>query len=155
MLNSGLLPLLARRRVEALEASAYRLTILLSTVLLTAGLIAMAPAAWVLRTLVEAWMPQYSGAGPLWAPLLLAAVFRVADFWSSLLLVVEREGALLLAQVAAIAVSAFGYLSWLAFGNGAVTPVSLAWLAAVAAALSHAVSAVAVARLRAATGLTS
>lgn len=155
LLNSGLLPLLARRRAEALEASAYRLTVLVSATLLAAGLVAAAPAAWALAVLVERWMPQYALAQPLWLPLLLAAVFRVSDFWSSLLLVVELEKSLLLVQLAAVAAAGIGYLAWLALSGGSATAVSLAWLAAAAAALSHVVSALAVARLRCAPALAS
>lgn len=141
LLNSGLLPLLSRRRAVALEASAYRLTALISAALLVGGLSAVVPTASMLAWTVEHWLPQYAEARPLWLPLLLAAVFRVSDFWSSLLLVVEREGGLLAAQSAAVATACLGYLAWLAVGAGGPTPVSLAWLAVAAAALSHASSA--------------
>jgi hypothetical protein len=93
-------------------------------------------------------MPQYAEARPLWLPLLLAAVFRVSDFWSSLLLVVEREGRLLAAQSAAVAAACLGYLVWLVVGGGGATPLSLAWLAVAAAILSHASSALMVVCVR-------
>lgn len=148
LLNSGLLPLLARRRADSLEASAYRLTVLVSTALLVGGISAVLPTAWMLTWIVEHWMPQYAEVGSLWLPLLLAAVFRVSDFWSSLLLVVEREGRLLAAQSAAVGATCLGYLAWLVFGTGGPTPVSLAWLAVAAAVLSHASSAAMVAYAR-------
>lgn len=148
LLNSGLLPLLSRRRAISLEASAYRLTALVSTALLVGGLLAVVPTAWMLAWTVEHWMPQYAEARPLWLPLLLAAVFRVSDFWSSLLLVVEREGRLLAAQSAAVAAACLGYLVWLVVGGGGATPLSLAWLAVAAAVLSHASSALMVVCVR-------
>lgn len=141
LLNSGLLPLLSRRRASSLESSAHRLTTLVSTALLVAGLAAVFPTAWALTWVVEHWMPQYDQVRSLWLPMLLAAVFRVSDFWSSLLLVIEREGYLLAVQCAAVGGACLGYLAWLASGTGGPSAVSLAWLAAVAAALSHASSA--------------
>lgn len=148
LLNSGLLPLLSRRRADSLEASAYRLTALVSTALLVGGLSAVLPTAWILTRIVEHWMPQYAEARSLWLPLLLAAVFRVSDFWSSLLLVLEREGRLLAVQSTAVAAACVGYLAWLAVGTGGPTPVSLAWLAVAAAVLSHASSAALVVHVR-------
>lgn len=144
LLNSGLLPLLARRRAESLESTAYRLTSLISMTLLAAGLIVAAPAAWTLVWFVDGSMPRYTAAGTLWVPLLLAAVFRVADFWSSLLLVVEREGQLLTVQTAAMVVAGAGYAVWLGVSSTEPTPTSLAWLAFAGAVLSHAASAAAV-----------
>lgn len=141
LLNAGLLPLLSRRRADSLEASAYRLTAVVSAALLAGGLTAVVPTAWMLTRIVEIWMPQYAEAQALWLPLLLAAVFRVSDFWSSLLLVVEREGHLLAAQSAAVAAACLGYLAWLVVGAGGPTPTSLAWLAVAAAVLSHVSSA--------------
>ncbi len=142
LLNSGLLPLLARRRAVSLEASAYRLTALVSAALLVGGLSLAIPTAWLLERAVEHWMPQYAEARELWLPLLLAAVFRVSDFWSSLLLVIEREGLLLTAQSAAVAAACLGYAIWLVVGMRDLTPVSLAWLAFAAAVSSHGSSAV-------------
>ena len=150
LLNSGLLPLLSRRRAQSLEGSAYRLTALLSSALLVVGLLAIVPLALVLTALVDRWMPHYGAAQPLWVPLLLAAVFRASDFWSSLLLVVEREGLLLAVQTTAIVVAGGIYLVWLGFASRSPTPVSLAWLAVAAGVLSHIASAAAVALSRSA-----
>jgi O-antigen/teichoic acid export membrane protein len=154
LLNSALLPMLSRRRAVSLEASAYRLTVLVSAALLVGGLSAVLPTAWALGRAVEHWLPQYAEARALWLPLLLAAVFRVSDFWSSLLLVIEREGLLLTAQSAAVAVACLGYAISLNAGMCGLTPVSLAWLAFAAAVLSHASSAAMVAYARSATSAT-
>ncbi len=141
LLNSGLLPLLSRRRAEGHADSAYRLTALMSTATLAAGLAAAPPLAWLLASMLERWMPQYEPSQPLWLPLLLAAALRVSDFWSSLLLVLRQEVRLLQVQLAAVLTAALGFVAWLSTEGSGVSPGSLAWLAAAAAALSHAASA--------------
>jgi len=141
LLNSGLLPLLSRRRAEGHAGSAYRLTALMSAVTLTAGLAAAPTLAWLLPVALERWMPQYALSQPLWLPLLFAAVLRVSDFWSSLLLVLRQEVRLLEVQLAAVLVAALGFAAWLVTTASAVSPDSLAWLAVATAALSHAASA--------------
>lgn len=148
LLNSSLLPLLSRRRALALDASAYRLTALISAALLAGGLSVVLPTAWALAWAVEHWMPQYAAARPLWVPMLLAAVLRVSDFWSSLLLAVEREGLLLAVQALAVLAAGVGYLAWLAIGAEAPTPVSLAWFAVATAFLSYGSSAAAAVCIR-------
>ena len=141
LLNSGLLPLLARRRAEALEASAYRLTWLVSLALLAGGLALTGPLAWLIGMAIDRFMPQYGGAVALLAPMLLAAVLRLSDFWTSLLIVVEREGLVLVSQLAAAVIAIAGYLAWLVAAGVAPAPLSLAWLAFAAALLSHAAGA--------------
>lgn len=146
LLNSSLLPLLAQRRAHGQQASAYRLTRLLTLSLLLAGAVALAPMLWGLNQLVRSWMPQYAAALPLLLPLLLAGLFRMADFWSSLLIVIGRESTLLKGQSAAVVATLAGYAVHLHLSASAPTPLSLAWLAAACALASHGVSAASVMR---------
>ena len=136
LLNSGFMPLLARRRAEGLELDAYRLTWLLSGTMLVVGVVTIVPAGWFIVRAVARWMPQYESAVTLLPPMLLAAVFRIADFWSSLLVVLERESVLLVAQLIAVAATVLSYTMYLRFQSAAPTPLSLAWLAAAGAAAS-------------------
>jgi O-antigen/teichoic acid export membrane protein len=144
LLNSGLLPLLAQRCSQGLHASAYRLTTILSLTLVIGGLVMAIPGAMVLRWTVTQTLPQYELAAPLWLPLLLAAAFRLADFWSSLLLVMRREALLLTIQASAALTAVASYIMWTQQTGGLPEPLSLAWLACLTAFLSHAASAIAV-----------
>lgn len=144
LLNSSLLPLLAQRRAHGQEASAYRLTRLLTFGLLLTGGTALAPVLWMLNYAVESWMPQYSAALPLMLPLLLASLFRLADFWSSLLIVIERESTLLAGQASALLAVLVGYGLYLHATASAPTSLSLAWLAMASAFASHGASAASV-----------
>jgi len=132
---------LSRRRAESLEASAYRLTRLASFSLLGLGLVLAVPANWLLQGSIEHFLPQYRSSLELLVPMLLAATLRLSDFWSSLLIVIEREGLFLAGQLAAIVLTAIGLVSWLTAFDAELTPPSLAWLAFAAALLSHAASA--------------
>ncbi len=148
LLNSGLMPLLAHRRATGREAGAFGLTWIISLVLLAAGLISVVPAAWILDEIVKRWMPQFMAATPLFAPLLLAAVFRVSDFWSSLLVVTGKEGAILIGQLMAVSLAGGGYVVWLHLSTSAPSAISLTWLALASALVSHGVSAVSAYALR-------
>jgi O-antigen/teichoic acid export membrane protein len=143
LLNSGLLPLLARQRALGRARHAFEVTRAMSILLLTAGLVLFAPAIWSAQWVVERWMPQYQHASPLLAPLLLAAVFRVSDFWSSFLVVIDRERALLTGQVGAVVLAGAAYAGWLYASPAGPSPRSLAWLAVATALASHLASAAA------------
>ena len=99
------------------------------------------PLVWLIALAIERLLPQYGGAVALLAPMMLAAVLRVSDFWTSLLIVIEREGLVLASQSAAIFIALAGYVAWLIVAGIGPTPLSLAWLAFATALLSHAASA--------------
>jgi O-antigen/teichoic acid export membrane protein len=137
LLNSGLLPLLARRRAQSLEASAFRLTRLLSLSLLVGGLVLAWPLTSALSLTVDHALPKYGDALDLVAPMLLAAVLRLSDFWSSLLIVLEREGTVLAGQVIAVAAAGAGFVLWMSGTESPLTARSLAWLAFATALMSY------------------
>lgn len=137
LLNAGVLPLISRRRAEALEASAFRLTTLISLTLFVGGLALVGPLVWATALSISHFLPQFGDAVPLLVPMMLAAVARLSDFWSSLLIVLEREALMLAGQSAALIIAAAGYAAWLLFNHAAPNAVSLAWLAFAAASLSH------------------
>lgn len=141
LLNSGLQPLLAHRRAVGKEGSAYRLTATVSLSLLIGGLVLCGPLAWLSASMIERWLPQYVGAIALLLPLFLAAVLRLSDFWTSLLVVVNREGLVLAAQLVAMAFAAALYAAWLLATGSLPAPSSLGWFALATALLSHLASA--------------
>jgi O-antigen/teichoic acid export membrane protein len=142
LLNSGVQPLLARHRARSMHARALWLTSLLSTSLLVCSLVLCIPLVRLLPSLVDFALPDYGGSQQLFLPIFLAAALRLSDFWTVMLLVSGREGFVLGSQLLALAVVAIGYLVWLAALGHVPTPASLAWLAFLAALLSHAAAAV-------------
>lgn len=144
LLNSGLMPLLSVQRARQREASARRITIVLSVGILVAGLVAVPPVTWAITFIVSNAMSQYAATESLWLPLLLAAVLRVSDFWSSLLLVQGREGRLLTVQTLAVVCGGIGYATYLHARGLTPEPASLAWLAFCVGAASHLASAITV-----------
>jgi len=72
--------------------------------------------------------------------LMIAAVLRVADFWSSFLLVVRREGLLLKLQIATLALVGLTFSGAILASGHAPTAQWLAWLAIGLAATNFALS---------------
>ena len=100
VVNAAVYPMLARRMARAGQASARRFCATLSVGVFFAGLVSIFPSWLVANHLVARWFPQYGDTGPLLLVFLCIAVFRVSDFWSSYLIVVGREWALLVWNLA-------------------------------------------------------
>ena len=96
LLNAGLFPLISRGHVAG--SNAFRMTTMVSGGLLIIGLITALIAHTLIIWIIPKWYPQYIDALPLFPPLLLAAAFRVSDFWSSYLIIVHRHNSLLKTQ---------------------------------------------------------
>lgn len=150
LVNSGLLPLLARRSATGQAAGAVRLTLRMSAALLAAAGLAGVAAGIGAAFAVERWLPKYAAALPLLPPIIGAAVLRVADFWSSLLIVQKRENELLAVQTGGVIVCLAAFAAWSRLNAEPITPVALAWLACATALLALVGSAaIALARPRA------
>jgi O-antigen/teichoic acid export membrane protein len=129
LINASLFPLISRRYWAASSREAFRLTAALSLGLAGLGAAAAALLAPFIGVAVDRFFPQQTGAVALVEPLLIAAVLRVADFWSSFLLVIRRETLLLNLQIATLIGA--GAIYWVAtLGRGEIpTAQSLALLA--------------------------
>jgi O-antigen/teichoic acid export membrane protein len=103
LINASLFPLIGRRYWETSSRAAFRLSAALSFGLACLGAAAAAAISPFVGLAIARWFPQQAGAVGLVEPLLIAAVLRVADFWSSFLLVIRREGLLLYLQIATLA----------------------------------------------------
>lgn len=142
LVNSGLLPLQARRAASGHPASAIRLTLLASGAMLAVSSVAGAIGGLLAVYSVERWLPNYAAAVSLLPVLIGAAVLRVSDFWSSLLVVQKRESELLAVQLGSVAVSGLGFAAWIWSTGEAPKGVSIGWLALATASLSSIGSAV-------------
>lgn len=98
LLNAGLFPLIAQRRVAGSDRKALRVTAMVSIGLLLFSFAAAFLANYLIAWIISKWYGQYTDALPLFLPLLLAAAFRVSDFWSSYLIIVHRHISLLVTQ---------------------------------------------------------
>jgi O-antigen/teichoic acid export membrane protein len=137
LLNVGFFPLLARRRVERGELDTLKLSAGLSVSLLAIGSVGGLLAGFALRSMIPTWFPQYSGAEVLVPLLIIAAVFRFADFWSSFLIITNREGPLLQVQgglLLFVLVIWFGLFWYLQLS---VSASLLCWLAVATAVASY------------------
>jgi O-antigen/teichoic acid export membrane protein len=134
LINASLFPLISRRYWASSSREAFRLSAYLSFGLAALGAVAAAALAPFIDLAIDRWFPQQTGAVALVEPLLIAAVLRVADFWSSYLLVIRRETLLLNLQIATL--TGVGAIYWIVtLGRGqAPTAQSLAGLAVALAA---------------------
>ena len=142
LLNAGIFPLLARHGLEAPAWRALRLAAQVSLAILAIGIIAAVIAWFLAPPIIAAWLPKYSAALPLLGPLIAAAVFRISDFWSSFLIAAKFEWVLLKVQTVVLGLVLLGWIGLISIMGLRMTPESLAWLAFVAAATTHAASAV-------------
>jgi len=143
LINASLFPLIGRRYWAKSAKDAFRLTAALSLGLAALGAVAAAAIAPFIGLAVDRFFPHQAGSVPLVEPLLVAAVLRVADFWSSFLLVVRREALLLKIQIAALALAGLVFAA-VTFASGqAPSAQSLAWLAVGLAAANFALCAAA------------
>lgn len=136
LLNAGIFPLLAHREALHPGGGARKLTIAVSTTLLVAGA-ALALALFpIAQAAITRFYPQHLDALPLLMPLVLAAVFRISDFWSSYLIIIKRERIVLMIQATALLTSTGGWAAWALTRGIAPTPYSFGILALSTAVLS-------------------
>lgn len=136
LVNSGLLPLLARRSAAGQADGAVRTTLRVSAALLVAACVAGIVVGFVATFTTERWLPKYAAALPLLPPIIGAAALRVSDFWSSLLIVQKREIELLAAHGVSVIVCLAGWVFWTWSIGEPATPIVLAWLAFATALLT-------------------
>jgi O-antigen/teichoic acid export membrane protein len=131
VINAAVFPMLARRLGRLGNAAARRFCASLSIAVFLVGALATFPAWWVGMRLIAHWYPQYGDTGTLVLIFLSIAVFRVSDFWSSYLIIVGRERAVLVwNSVLSIAVIAMWVGELWARGFQQVQSLDIAILAA-------------------------
>lgn len=136
LLNAGIFPLLAHREALHPGGGARKLTIAVSTALLVLGAAAALMLFPIAQAAISRFYPQHLDSLPLLMPLVLAAIFRISDFWSSYLIIIKRERIVLMIQASSLLISVGAWAAWVLTGDVAPTPYSFSILALSTAVLS-------------------
>ena len=96
VINASLYPMLARRYAIEGGLHAFGMSARASLGLLAGGALLAVPLWTLLDLAIARWFPAYGEARSLLPVFLVIAVLRVSNFWSSYLVVVGREGRLLI-----------------------------------------------------------
>ena len=141
VVNASLYPMLARRHASGGGTSAFGISARASLGLLAGGALVILPLWALLDFAITRWFAAYAEARGLLPVFLVIAVLRVSDFWSSYLVVVGREGQLLMLNLmsAVVAVAAWWLLARPAAGTLRADQVAL--LALLLAGSGYAVAA--------------
>lgn len=91
LVNAWAFPMLARRHADRGPHFAFRLCVQLSGVTFGLGALAILPLWWVLDLAIRLWYPSYTESLVLLPLFLVLGTFRVADFWSSFLVISGHE----------------------------------------------------------------
>jgi O-antigen/teichoic acid export membrane protein len=144
VINAVVFPMLARRFGANGRRAAFDLSARASCAALVSGALAAVPLALALDAVVARWFAEYRSAMQLLPWLLAVAVLRVADFWTSYLMVVGLEARLLRLMLFSGLASV---IAWLAFvrpwSGSALELADVAALALLLAATSFAAAALA------------
>lgn len=144
VINAAVFPMLARRFGSEGRHGAFSLSARTSVAALVIGAAAAVPLGIVLNAVVVRWFSEYRSALEFVPLLMAAAVLRVADFWTSYMMVIGLELSLLRLTVSS---GAIAVIAWLAFAGplsgSALGPADVAQLALVLAATSYTSAAIA------------
>jgi O-antigen/teichoic acid export membrane protein len=125
LLNAAVFPLVARRRATQGTPAAHRIAHRLSLASLVVGALLAPIVVLVAQQVVSIWLPQYLPALPLAWPLCALAVLRLADFYSTFLVVSQRERALTYVNSAIFATA--GVAVWVLTRYGATWQLDPLW----------------------------
>ena len=118
VINASVFPFLARTFASAGSAAAFRVSFRLSAALLLSCMAMVLPAAFVGRMAIEHWFPGYTAAITLVPLFAFIAAVRIADFWSSYLVIVGRELILVGLNVGSIVFSIAIWILYLTLSDG-------------------------------------
>lgn len=138
VINAAVFPMLARRFGLHGRQAAFTLAARASGATLAFGTVVAVPLWLLIGLSVRHWYPEYAAAADLLPVLLAVAVLRMSDFWTSYLVVVGLESRLLKLT---LAVGALTTVAWgMVVRPWGGSPIALAEVAALAAALTLATS---------------
>jgi O-antigen/teichoic acid export membrane protein len=131
VINAAVYPMLARRMGRLGQAAARRFSALLSAAVFVAGALAIVPTWIIVGLLIDRWFPQYANTKTLILIFLGVAIFRVSDFWSSYLLIIGRERAVLVwNSTLTVLVTLLWAAGLWTRGSAGIAPTDIAVLAA-------------------------
>lgn len=137
LINASIYPMLARRLAANGRAAAFRICTIVSLGVLAVGLLAAVPTWLVAEYIVRHWFPAYSNAEGLIMIFFAVALLRVSDFWSSFLLIVGHERALLTLNVTLLFVCVGGWTGIMAARGSGVRSIDVAVFAAILAVCGY------------------
>jgi O-antigen/teichoic acid export membrane protein len=141
ILNTTIYPTMVRRFAASGPASAFRVCVAGSVLVLAGGAVGALPLFYVLKYCVVTWYPKYEAALSLVPVFMAVAVLRVADYWSSFLLAIGREGILLGANLLALVAGVLVWTLWVYLPlPGPLQPMQAALLALCLSGVSYAVA---------------
>jgi O-antigen/teichoic acid export membrane protein len=112
LVNASIYPLLARRFASHGAAVMYRLCLRAAGGFVLIGVLVSLPLYGVLQHGITRWYPQYADVIPLLPLLLGVGVLRLADFWSSFLMIAGHEQHLLALHGATAGTAVLVWLAW-------------------------------------------
>lgn len=96
MINASIYPMLARRFATVGLISTFNLSARISFVMLIGAILLGIPSLMAFRQIIEYWFPDYLSTTGLLVIFFSISVLRVADFWSSFLMISGHEMRLLI-----------------------------------------------------------
>jgi O-antigen/teichoic acid export membrane protein len=112
VINASAFPFLARTFASAGVPPTYRLCMTMSCTLVIAS-IAVSFPIWILCKIgIIRWFPAYAASLVLIPLFIAVAVLRIADFWSSFMVIIGYEARLIVVNVAAMILSLGLWIIW-------------------------------------------
>lgn len=138
LVNAAAFPMIARRQAALGRPGAFRITAVLSGVIIVGMAVFVVPGLFIAEKAIGVLFPAYGGAVVLLPFLALAAGMRLADFWSSFLIIAGLEKVSLLLNALSTAVGvAVWYLWVVAFSDRALMGIDFARLALLVSVLNY------------------
>jgi O-antigen/teichoic acid export membrane protein len=141
VINTSIYPLLARRFASKGTDAAFRVCTIASLGLLLAGGVLGVPAYWLFDMAIARFFPAYGGARTLLPVFLAIAVLRLADFWSTYLIITRNERTLIFINVVAAVIAVSAWFISRAFSSHVLDLRGVAALAALLTVSAYAGSA--------------
>lgn len=137
VINAAAYPAVARRFATYGSYSAFRICMQLSAVTLLIGALCIVPAWFAIDFGMRRWFPMYADTIAFLPLFLVVAVLRASDFWSSYLLIIGREAALLTINTVAAIVGILLWTFLMRLRQSRLEPYDVALLAVVLTILGY------------------
>jgi O-antigen/teichoic acid export membrane protein len=143
VVNASVFPMLARKFALSGRRAALGMAATTSVVLFVTGSLVAGPVWLLFSAVIEQWYPTYVVSASLVPLLLVVALVRVSDYWSSFLMIVGLEHRLLLINCAAGMLAVLIWLKIFRVGEQSMPQsIEIAWLAVILAVSSYVATAV-------------